>query len=203
MCVYTHTHAHTFQGEPIKLALNVVLSLAQSRLQGLRWQQFLTVLAYMKHQIFSVPSTHLMFPNKCDFFFLLLTKNIFRLWKNISNVLFYDILSIYFLFQKSHFFQQWVHFFSSVYTVLRIYFNSFLFILWHLEYGEWSVLLNSLQLNNQIHIYGTNTAPSTVLSPSQAHISKPVCLWDKTKCEQVTFEQSDTYCGRSIIAIRK
>ena len=39
------------------------------RLQGLCQQQFLIVLAYMKHQIFSVPSTHLLFPNKHDYFF--------------------------------------------------------------------------------------------------------------------------------------
>lgn len=43
-------------------------------------------------------------------------------------------------------------FFSSVYTVLRIYFNSFLLILWHIEYGEWSVILNLLQLNNQKYL---------------------------------------------------
>ena len=63
---------------------------------------------------------------------------------------------------------------GTLFSALRIYFNSFLFILWHPEYGEWLILLNSLQLNNQIHIYGTNTDPGTVFSASEAHISKTI-----------------------------
>ena len=137
------------------------------KLQGLCQHQFLIVLASMKHQIFSVPSTHLLFPNKHDYFFYFSPKIFSDFGKILAMYCFMTFSQFISSFKnRTSSNNGYIFFFSCVYTVLRIYFSSLLFLLWHLEYGEWSVLLNSLQLNNQIHIYGTNTAPSTELSPS-------------------------------------
>lgn len=167
MCVYTHTHMHThFRVNLLNLLWMSFFYWHSPGSKGCSGSSFsLCWLIWSTRSFLSPQLTYCSQINMIFFFYF--SPKIFSDFGKILAMYCFMTFSQFISSFKNHTSSNNGYiFFSSVYTVLRIYFNSFLFILWHLEYGEWSVLLNSLQLNNRIHIYGANTAPSTVLSPS-------------------------------------
>lgn len=151
--------------------MSISLFLKQPQISLAGQQQLPAVLAELKPSIFLVPSTHLLLPNKHGF--STSHQNISDFRKIQNNILLCDILHL-FSFPKIPFLPQMRTFlFICRLHIELILTHSLLLALWHPEYGEWFIILSLLQLNNQITIYGTNTATGTMLSSTDTRISKP------------------------------